>query len=152
MKGKVMIKAAQVRKAFLLVFAVLALGACSARAGELRKVTFKNDSSQTISIVYIWYNAETEKWMVDGWYKIQPGGTGVCGTYSKKMYYYAYAWNSKQVWGGDCDDSRTVKQTIVKERMFFESGKTPSGTNRRRVCFNWLDLGSNLTMTWRLWN
>lgn len=131
--------------------ATMALCLCAGTAGAatLRKLTIRNDTPRQMAVAFIWYNAQSDKWIVDGWHLVQPGGGQSCGTYSGKMYYYADS--ELGVWGGDCDDPDTVKQTIFQEKMYFEAGRPPrGGTQRRTVCFNWIRFGSQLEMTWRL--
>lgn len=127
----------------------LCLCAGAANAATLRKLTIQNDTPRYMSVAFIWYNAKSDKWIVDGWYRVRPGGGHSCGTYSEKIYYYAYS--EQGVWGGDCNDPETSRQTVVKEKMYFEAGRPPrSGTDRRSVCFNWIRFGNRTEGTWRL--
>ena len=81
-------------------------------------VTVNNEADASVSMAFSYLDSNTQKWVVDGWYNVEPKAKSIINLNTDNGIYYLYAEfsNGKKIEGG-----KNSVHLYVKASEFFYS-------------------------------
>jgi uncharacterized membrane protein len=128
------------RKIFQVVLGLfIMMGAFTLFAPQAEAITIniQNPYQQKMSVAIVYFEDSTNKWVVRGWYSVEPRQTralNFSGS-TKRDSVWIHANTSEATFGGSGIDPK--RYTVTREAFKYFAGEpAPNGTNRRQVGFD----------------